>query len=597
MDGQPAPAPGAGPVAPGAPAPAGPAPAAPAGPEPAQKAPHREWTKSLEKGEFLDAVMTTRGGAIAALRLRSKFEMCERDRPKREPLDVLLPVEPDWLTGMVMLDWADTEKMRTLDWTEVPSAPDRVTFSFTTTTGWKITKTFVFPVEAERYDVDFSVAVEKVTGAVAKDETLSLVLLGAAGLAKEPSSHTSIDESSRTVVFVAGVNDEPAFHPAGFDAITLDAPSVANRAFRYAGIQSPYFFASVGTDAAPDAPQVRKVWAVGGDATRNRDASLEGLRAFYKDKRDRNPAEDREIWARLKTAADNFHTVWVEFQAPAAAAGTAAKAVRPFHLYAGPLSRNVFAEDRYAALASVITYPMAPDWLARLLLAIFDLFKGLTSSAGLAVILMTLTVRGGLMPLSIKNQLSMRRHSRKLANLKPKLENLKKRFANDPRKFREEQVKLFRENGIGFPMGCVMMLLQIPIFFSLFAALRIEFGLRHEAFAWIRDLSGPDRLVDFGLAKGLSLIGIPPGGGISALNLLPLLYMGLAIYQQRLMPKATDEQQAQQMKMAKWMAIIFPVLLYNYTAALALYMCCSSIIAIVESRIVRAKDAKDALTR
>ena len=69
--------------------------------------------------------------------------------------------------------------------------------------------------------------------------------------------------------------------------------------------------------------------------------------------------------------------------------------------------------------------------------------------------------------------------------------------------------------------------------------------------------------------------------------------MGLAIYQQRLMPKPSDEQQAQQMKMAKWMAIIFPVLLYNYTAALALYMCCSSIIAIIESRIVRTKDAHD----
>ena len=70
-----------------------------------------------------------------------------------------------------------------------------------------------------------------------------------------------------------------------------------------------------------------------------------------------------------------------------------------FHLYAGPLSRNVFSDDRYSSLANVITYPMAPDWLARLLLAIFDLFKGLTSSAGLAVLMMTLTVRGGLMPL------------------------------------------------------------------------------------------------------------------------------------------------------------------------------------------------------
>lgn len=587
MDGQPAPAP-----IPGAPTPVAPAPAAPAGPAPVQNAPHHEWTKTLDKGEFLDVVLTTRGGAIAALRLRSKYELSERDRPKREPLDVLLPVEPDWLTGMVTLDRADTERMRTLEWTEVPSAADRVTFSFTTMTGWKITKTFVFPTEAERFDIDLSIAVEKTTGAVEKDETLALQLLGVAGLAMEPSSHTSIPAAAHTVVFIPGVNDAPAFHNAGFEPISLDTPQVTQRAFRFAGIQSPYFFASVWADGSPSAPRVRKVWGGGGDTTRDANAALQRLEAFYKANRDRVPAGDNRIYERLKAIAGNFQSAWVEFDAPVGSPAEPAKASTPFHLYAGPLSRGVLAEERYLSISSVITYDMAPDWLARLLLAIFDLFKGLTSSAGLAVILMTLAVRGGLMPLSIRNQLSMRRHSRKLAALKPRLENLKKRFVNDPRKFREEQVKLFKENGIGFPMGCVMMLLQIPIFFSLFACLRVEFDLRHEAFAWIRDLSGPDRLIDFGLTNGV--LGFLPGGGISALNILPLLYMGLAIYQQRLMPKATDEQQAQQMKMAKWMAIIFPVLLYNYTAALALYMCCSSIIAIIESRIVRAKDAKEA---
>ena len=79
---------------------------------------------------------------------------------------------------------------------------------------------------------------------------LTLRLLGAAGLAKEPTSHTSIEEASQTVVFVAGSQDDPAFHSAGFDAIALDAPEVANRAFRYAGIHSPYFFA-VGLDRGP----------------------------------------------------------------------------------------------------------------------------------------------------------------------------------------------------------------------------------------------------------------------------------------------------------------------------------------------------------
>src|SRR5205085_2263166 len=163
---------------------------------------------------------------------------------------------------------------------------------------------------------------------------------------------------------------------------------------------------------------------------------------------------------------------------------------------------------RYAPLEGLITYPAAPDFVARFLLSVFDVARSLTGSAGFAIILMTLFVRGGMMPLSIRNQLSMRRQGRKMARIKPKLEQLKERY--------------------GHP------------------------------------------LVDWA---------IPPGG-IRSINLLPLLYMGLSIWQQRLMPKALDDQQRQQMKMAKWMSIIFPILLYNYTAALALYMCVSSTVAI-----------------
>ena len=265
--------------------------------------------------------------------------------------------------------------------------------------------------------------------------------------------------------------------------------------------------------------------------------------------------------------------------------------VAVFHVYAGPLSRTVFAEDRYEELSGLITYPMAPDFVARFLLSVFDVAKSLTGSAGLAVILMTLFVRGGMMPLSIRNQLSMRRQGRKMAKVKPKLEILKVRYAKDPRKFREEQVKLYKEHGVGFPMGCIMLMLQIPIFMSLFSSLRIEYAVRHEAFAWINDLSGPDGILSFGRWWG-SGWSFPPGG-LRGLNILPILYMGLSIYQQRLMPKPLDDQQAQQMKMARWMSIIFPILLYNYTAALALYMVVSSTVAIIESRIVRAKDRHD----
>ena len=185
----------------------------------------------------------------------------------------------------------------------------------------------------------------------------------------------------------------------------------------------------------------------------------------------------------------------------------------------------------------------------------------------------------------------MRRQGRKMAKVKPKLEALKAKWKNDPKRFREEQVKLYREHGIGFPLGCLMLLVQMPIFFALFSCLRAEYGLRHEAFLWIHDLSGPDRLVDFG--RDVLGLGFLPPGGLRGINLLPIVYIALSIWQQRLMPKPLDEQQAQQMRTARWMSILFPILLYNYTGALALYMVVSTTLAIIEGRIVRAIDQRE----
>jgi len=189
-------------------------------------------------------------------------------------------------------------------------------------------------------------------------------------------------------------------------------------------------------------------------------------------------------------------------------------------------------------------------------------------------------VRGGLMPMSIRNQLGMRRYGRKVAKVRPQLQALQKRYEGNRKRLQEETVKLYREHGIGFPTGCLMMLLQIPIFFALFSSLRVEYTLRGESFLWIRDLSGPDRLLD--LPAGTPLI--------SSINLLPLLSVVLSLWHMRLMPKPTDEQSAQQMRMMKWMPILFAVLLYNYTAALSLYMVLSSLIAVIESHVVRRRD-------
>jgi YidC/Oxa1 family membrane protein insertase len=330
---------------------------------------------------------------------------------------------------------------------------------------------------------------------------------------------------------------------------------------------------------APDLP-VTRVWATG-EAAAARPAMEQALIAFYKDRfgREAGPGKDAALTRRLLHGRDQTLYAWAALDLPT---GPEAGAVEA-SLYLGPVARETLRRDGYDPLASVITYPGAFDWLANFLLWIYDRWRLLLGSVGLAVILMTLTVRGGLMPLSIRNQLGMRRYGRRVQKVKPQLQALQKRYAANPQKLREETMKLYKEHGIGFPTGCLMMLLQIPIFFALFSSLRVEYTLRGAEFLWIRDLSGPDRLAD--LPAGFPLI--------SSINLLPILMVALSIWHTKQMPRPTDEQSAQQMKMMKWMPILFAVILYNYTAALSLYMVVSSAIALVESRIVKHRDAAE----
>jgi YidC/Oxa1 family membrane protein insertase len=605
------------PVAPGAPGnppppPAGP-PATPAAPQPAPAPPAPQESAKLEEfelrpksGEFYRVGFTTRGAAITVVTLDKIFETSERDVPAggtRQRLDVIVPVDPDRLPGMTQLEDLDTERLKILPWTVESRSDTEVKFSFTTTTGLVIRKVFTIPTASDRFDLDVTYSVER-TGADPKAAPRQAIwFIGVSGVIRESGTTTSGGGPAgiQPVLQILDTHDEPAHEDWHFPRIELNAIQQQTRAFRLAGVATPYFLAALWSEGGPKSPEVLATEIDGGDKeARNRNSAYlttkETIRRLVEWYRagGRDATGDRPLSQRLTHAAENFHRVWVEFETPVVAKG-AAPTPSTFHLYVGPLSRRVLGQDRYESLAPLITYPAAPDFVAKFLLFIFDLWRGVTSSAGLAIILMTITVRGGLMPLSIRNQLSMRRHGKKLAKIKPKLEAIKERYAANPKKYREEQQKLMKEHGIGFPMGCLMMLLQIPIFFSLFSSLRVEFDIRHASFLWITDLSGPDRIIDFG-RNVLDFLPITEGwGGLRGINILPIVYIVLSIYQQKLMPPPQDAQQAQQMKMTRWMSIIFSVLLYNYTAALALYMCMSSLVALIESRIVRAKDRAETL--
>jgi len=255
---------------------------------------------------------------------------------------------------------------------------------------------------------------------------------------------------------------------------------------------------------------------------------------------------------------------------------------REFLFYVGPMDPDILSVPEYQSFKSIIDYGLFSP-IVKILVFLLAAIRSVVGNWGVAIIILTLMVRGSLFPLSRKSQVSMQKYQRQMARLKPKIDDIKKRNAKNKKKQQEEQMKLMKEEGMQmFPAGCLVMFLQLPVFIGLFQALRYTIGLRHSAFLWASDLTAPDQLAGPWVDHGIWPLWDP-----LYLNILPIL-MGITWYLSSAMaPKPADPQQAQQMKMMKWMPVIFSIMLYNYAAGLALYMVVSSTWSIFEMKVVR----------
>jgi YidC/Oxa1 family membrane protein insertase len=250
-------------------------------------------------------------------------------------------------------------------------------------------------------------------------------------------------------------------------------------------------------------------------------------------------------------------------------------------LYAGPKSSDHFAPGDEAFEQLLEDDLGFFDGVAGMILRLLRFLHGIFGNWGVAIIALTILVRAALFPLNRRMQTSMARHGTKMKRIQPKIDAVKERYKDEPKRLREEQAKIIQQEGAIPPLGgCLPLLIQIPIFFGLFSALRVAFDLRQQPFfGWINDLAQPDRLAPLGLDLWVV--------DLTYLNILPILMVVLWIGQQKVMPKPTDPQALQMHKMMMWMPIIFGLFLYDYAAGLSLYMITSSLFGIAEFTIIR----------
>lgn len=192
---------------------------------------------------------------------------------------------------------------------------------------------------------------------------------------------------------------------------------------------------------------------------------------------------------------------------------------------------------------------------------------------GIAIMLLTVIVRTVFWPLTHKSTMSMKR----MAKLQPLMLQLREKYKGNPQKMQAETMALYRQHKINPVAGCLPMIIQIPVFIALFVILRSAIELRYASFLWIRDLSEPERILEFGFTIPLL--------GWDALNLLPLAMTATMVLQMKLTPTAGDPQQ--QKIMLIMMPIMMLFMLYGYASGLALYWTTTNIISIFQQLYYR----------
>ena len=108
------------------------------------------------------------------------------------------------------------------------------------------------------------------------------------------------------------------------------------------------------------------------------------------------------------------------------------------------------------------------DWLVQdLMIPILDFFYGITHSYGVAIIFLTLVVRGAIFPLSIKQYVSMKA----MQELQPKLKELQAKYKDNPQELNQAMMAFYQENKVNPFGGCLPLLIQMPFLIALYTAL------------------------------------------------------------------------------------------------------------------------------
>ncbi len=231
----------------------------------------------------------------------------------------------------------------------------------------------------------------------------------------------------------------------------------------------------------------------------------------------------------------------------------------------------------------------AIDWgwfffLTKPIFATLYFIEGVIGNMGWSIIVLTLMIKSVLLPLAWKSYVSMA----KMKELQPEMLAIKERAGDDKQKLQQEMMKLYKERKVNPAAGCLPILLQIPIFFSLYKVIFVTIDLRHAPwFGVFNDLSAPDP------TSVMNLFGLLPYAAPHPDSILSLIFIGILPIclgvsmwlQMKLNPTPTEPIQQAVMT---WMPWLFMFMLGWFASGLVLYWIANNVITFIQQYSIMA---------